>query len=95
MNSRIQALGYMGLLFLFISLVYFQLVINLDKSIKPHLVRLKEIEGIVATVPVPHQAAFVTEINQTYEKLAPDVEAFYSYIYIVKWLCIFNLTFGM
>ena len=54
MNSRIQALGYMGLLFLIVSLIYFQLVINAARLITPRLMRLKEIEGIVGNVEPPH-----------------------------------------
>ena len=35
MNSRIQALGYMGMLFLCISLFYFQMTINLGNTLRP------------------------------------------------------------
>ena len=38
MNSRIQALGYMGALFLAGSLIYFQIVIDLSRRTRPGLI---------------------------------------------------------
>lgn len=38
MNSRIQALGYMGALFLAGSLIYFQIVIDLSRKTRPGLI---------------------------------------------------------
>jgi len=94
MNAKIKALGLIVIMFVTISIVFDEIVINLVASKMPSLIRLAELHHkLVVSNDEEEIIKYLAESDKLFAGIEKDAESLYGTFEVIEILCMLNLTF--
>jgi len=94
MNAKIKALGLIVIMFVTISIVFDEIVINLVAVKMPSLIRLAELHHkLVVSNDEEEIIKYLAESDKLFAGIEKDAESLYGTFEVIEILCMLNLTF--
>ena len=94
MNAKIKSLGFCVMIFISISIVYYEVVIQTIAVKKPALLELTSLHHkLVVSDDEEEILKMLERSREIYWKIEKDAETLYAVFLIIEILCILNLSF--
>jgi len=94
MNAKIKSLGFIVFIFVTLSIVYYEIVIQLVASKRPVLIHIYEIHHMLVKSNDENQIlSLLSECDGLFNAIEKDAEKLYYTFEVIEFLCLLNLTF--
>ena len=94
MNAKIKSLGFIVFIFVTLSIVYYEIVIQLIASKRPVFIHIYEIHYMLVKSNDEHQIlSLLSECDGLFNAVEKDAEKLYYTFEVIEFLCLLNLTF--